>query len=267
MVKLIDTQHCSAELSDLVKKAQKEIILVSPYLQISPRFLDLLKEASLRNISITLIYRDDKLKEKDSKQLSEQKSKFNGLNVKIAALENLHAKCYLNESKAIITSMNLYQFSQENNIEFGVRVLKESDPELYDEVYTEIQRIYKISQFDREIPVAPVVAAAAQSKGSKIKSSKSAVQSDSESKSSSKNNFADLIPFFSNQDCYCIRCKSKFEDKFDKPLCKKCYSSWTRYKNEDFAEKYCFSCGEENETTFAKPICRKCYRSKVKSKK
>ena len=33
--------------------------------------------------------------------------------------KNLHAKCYLNEKKMIITSMNLYEFSQVNNREMA----------------------------------------------------------------------------------------------------------------------------------------------------
>ncbi len=49
--------------------------------------------------------------------------------------QNLHAKCYLNEKAAIITSMNLYDFSQVNNNEMGVytkleHVSLKSHPEL-----------------------------------------------------------------------------------------------------------------------------------------
>ncbi|MBZ3936201.1 phospholipase D family protein [Methanimicrococcus blatticola] len=264
MVKLLDTSHCSAELSDLVKKANKEIILVSPYLQISPRLLDLLKEASSRNISITLIYRNDKSTEKNSEQLNEQKNKLSGPNVKIVSLENLHAKCYLNESTAIITSMNLYQYSQENNIEFGVQIQKEYDSDLYNEVYNEIQRIYRISQLgisqnnDPKVVQEPNPPSSKKQKTSSTKAIPPA---------SDKNSFLDLIADFifgPDQKCYCIRCGTIIEGDPDKPFCKKCYSSWARFKNEDFAEKYCFSCGEEKETTYAKPICRKCYKSKVK---
>ncbi len=33
-------------------------------------------------------------------------------NCKVYCFENLHTKCYLNENTAIITSMNLYDYSQ-----------------------------------------------------------------------------------------------------------------------------------------------------------
>lgn len=41
-------------------------------------------------------------------------------NVEILHEKRLHAKYYASESKAILTSMNLYGFSQNNNIEAGI---------------------------------------------------------------------------------------------------------------------------------------------------
>jgi len=58
----------------------------------------------------------------------------------------LHAKCYINESQAIVTSMNLYAYSQENNEEMGILVFKEDDPDLYQEIYAEAQRLLTISE-------------------------------------------------------------------------------------------------------------------------
>lgn len=40
--------------------------------------------------------------------------------VEIRYQENLHAKYYANEKHSILTSMNLYDYSLENNIEFGI---------------------------------------------------------------------------------------------------------------------------------------------------
>ncbi len=41
-------------------------------------------------------------------------------NIQIRYERRLHAKYYSNESSAILTSMNLYTYSQDNNIEAGV---------------------------------------------------------------------------------------------------------------------------------------------------
>lgn len=51
----------------------------------------------------------------------------------------------MNEELAIITSLNLYEFSQINNNEMGVLIRREEDGELYRETYDEAQRIIRIS--------------------------------------------------------------------------------------------------------------------------
>ena len=60
-------------------------------------------------------------------------------------IADLHAKCYLNEELCIITSLNLYEFSQINNNEMGVLIRRSEDAELYKEAYEEAQRIIRIS--------------------------------------------------------------------------------------------------------------------------
>jgi superfamily II DNA helicase RecQ len=67
-------------------------------------------------------------------------------NAKIFALDNLHAKCYINQDTAIITSLNLYQYSQQNNIEMGIKIEKKSDPELYNAIYAEVETILSQSK-------------------------------------------------------------------------------------------------------------------------
>jgi phosphatidylserine/phosphatidylglycerophosphate/cardiolipin synthase-like enzyme len=51
----------------------------------------------------------------------------------------------MNEELAIITSLNLYEFSQINNNEMGVLIRRDGDAELYKDAYEEAQRIIRIS--------------------------------------------------------------------------------------------------------------------------
>lgn len=46
----------------------------------------------------------------------------------------------------IITSLNLYEFSQINNNEMGVLIQRSDDAELYKDAYEEAQRIIRISE-------------------------------------------------------------------------------------------------------------------------
>ena len=66
--------------------------------------------------------------------------------IKLLFHKDLHAKCYFNEKEAIITSMNLYMFSQQNNVEMGIYITKEKDEELYRQVATEVDRIKRGSE-------------------------------------------------------------------------------------------------------------------------
>ena len=49
--------------------------------------------------------------------------------IRTSFCKNLHAKC-LNEEMCIVTSLNLYEFSQVNNNEMGVLILRSDDGEL-----------------------------------------------------------------------------------------------------------------------------------------
>lgn len=61
-----------------------------------------------------------------------------GDRIKILIRNNLHAKCFLNEKSAVVTSMNLYDYSMINNIEFGVYFEKDSNSENFKAIYEEI---------------------------------------------------------------------------------------------------------------------------------
>ena len=65
--------------------------------------------------------------------------------IRTSFCKNLHAKCYLNEETCIITSLNLYEFSQVNNNEMGVLVKRSEDDALYRDAYEEAQRIIRVS--------------------------------------------------------------------------------------------------------------------------
>lgn len=52
----------------------------------------------------------------------------------------------MNEELCIVTSLNLYEFSQVNNNEMGVLIRRSEDSELYRDAYEESQRIIRISE-------------------------------------------------------------------------------------------------------------------------
>lgn len=234
MAKFLDTTGVSYHLQQLINQAQDTLILISPYLKINERLRQSLDDKDRMKIDIRVVYGKNELQ---PDQINWLKSlKF----VRTSFCENLHAKCYVNESEAIITSMNLYEFSQVNNQEMGVYVTKADDPQLYDEVYNEARRLIRISDEVR-LSVEKII-----EPESKVIDEKSDKKSDTKAVNGEKG--------------FCIRCKKEIAFNPSVPYCVECYKSWKKYGNFSYEEKYCHHCGKDNASTINKPMCLDCYK-------
>ena len=138
MAKFLDTTGVSYHLQQLINKATERLILISPFLKINERIKQSLEDKNRLKIDIRVIYGKNELQPDENNWLKSQTS------IRSSFCKDLHAKCYLNESEAIITSMNLYEFSQVNNNEMGIYVVKETDPVLYNEIYEEVKRLIRV---------------------------------------------------------------------------------------------------------------------------
>jgi phosphatidylserine/phosphatidylglycerophosphate/cardiolipin synthase-like enzyme len=141
MAKFLNTKKAVSEIEDLIRNAEARLILISPYLKLSKDFKELLKYRNSKDKITTVIFGKQELNPHEMKFLQ-------GLRFVILKYnEDLHAKCYLNDDKMIITSLNLYEFSMNNNKEMGVLVdlNDESDKELFEEAYKEIDFIDETS--------------------------------------------------------------------------------------------------------------------------
>lgn len=140
MAKFLNTTGVSYHLEELIKNTKDKIVLISPYLQFHKRVKDHLENLNIQKRDIRIIYRENKLQFEENNWLESQ------IGIRTSLCNSLHAKCYINENEAIVTSMNLYSFSQQNNDEMGIHVTKENDTELYNDIYEEVQRLLTISE-------------------------------------------------------------------------------------------------------------------------
>ena len=233
MAEFLTTTGISYNLEELIKNSDEKLFLVSPYLQIAGSLKHLIAERDLRKIDIRVVYRkDNKINAEDMSFLQELTS------VKISACENLHAKCYLNENTAIIASMNLYQYSQQNNREMGIKVEKDKEPNLYDDIFKEVMVILQTSQ-QPEFSVK------------KLKKDAFTASKKVPKKINKKPQKKDMG--------FCIRCGNDLKFNPEKPLCYKCFKSWEKYNNPTYKEKICHACGSKYSSTVAKPVCYACY--------
>ncbi len=140
MAKFLNTTGISYHLEELIKATSDRLILISPYLQFHSRIKDHIHNLHIQKKDIRIVYRESKLKPEENNWLESQ------IGIRTSIISSLHAKCYLNEKEAIVTSMNLYSFSQQNNDEMGILVTKDDDPTLYDDIFKEAMRLLTISE-------------------------------------------------------------------------------------------------------------------------
>jgi len=147
MLKILTTSGLSNKIEEIISEAKDYIVLVTPYLRMTQSLMGRLIQADEKNIKILILYGKNEISD-------EQKESFKKLsNCNLYFLKDLHAKCYLNESCGIISSLNLYEYSQINNWDLGVYYDTE-DTRQQDQLYKEIDLMFdnavvKIEKFPR----------------------------------------------------------------------------------------------------------------------
>ena len=234
MAEFLTTSGITFHLEGLVKAANEKLILISPFLKVNERLRQILDDKDREKIDIRVVYGKNELQPEENNWLKSKAS------VRLSFCKNLHAKCFLNESEALITSMNLYEFSQVNNEEMGVLVKKAEDPALYANVYEEAMRLIRVSDEVR-VTVEKVVPPEAGT-GAKVRR---------------KGRTQATAP----ESGFCVRCQQTLKADPTHPYCKDCYTMWKQYKNADYGEKYCHLCGNSANSSMNKPTCYNCYKS------
>ena len=222
MAKFLDTTGVSNELAQIIKSAKEKLILISPFLQISDRFKEMLEDQDRMKLDIRIIYGKSELQPQESNWLKSLKS------VRTSICKNLHAKCYLNEKESLISSMNFYEFSQMNNNEMGIVVYKSEDSQLYNDINEEARRLIRVSE-EIKVTVEKVIPKEELSK---------------------------------NGEGHCIRCGTSLEINPEHPYCLNDYQKWKEFEDKKYVEKtgFCHICGKPNASSMEKPSCIGCYK-------
>jgi hypothetical protein len=234
MAKFINTRKAVSEIEDLIKNAGEKLILVSPYLKLSKDFKELLTYRNSKDRITTVIFGKQELNPDEMKFLQ-------GLRFVILKYnEDLHAKCYVNDDKMVITSLNLYEFSMANNKEMGVLIDKNdpTDTQLFEDAFKEVDYINETSQkFELHAP--------------KVQNNYKANET--------KANYSKTSPKSSNGMGFCIRTGVQIPFDVEKPFSYDAFKKWNEYGDPDYPEKFCHFSGEPSngETSASHPILKK----------
>jgi hypothetical protein len=109
-MELIQPAEISGKIMTLVDSAEKAIVIVSPYNKLWNKFNNRIEKAKAKGVNIEWYIRKD---------VDGNCQEVERLGIRPIEIENLHCKIYLNDSKAIITSMNLHYYSDTNSIDIG----------------------------------------------------------------------------------------------------------------------------------------------------
>ena len=116
-MKIIPPHKVTAQLLDIIHEAEKELILVSPYVDFTSwqKPVTAIKSAISRGVKVTFYIRSNQ-------ESQASRDYVQRLGLTPVLVENLHAKMYLSEKDGILTSMNLLRYSDSNSIEIGTQI-------------------------------------------------------------------------------------------------------------------------------------------------
>ena len=234
MAKFLPRKGIVYNLDKIIDEAAEELILISPYIKADDETKSRIEKSTRRGTRIDVIYG----KSQSERNLGNVKTTFGIPGITVHFLKDLHAKCYLNEKEALVTSMNLHEFSQEHNDEMGILVSKREDSVLYEAIYQDAKRLLQAAS--GETSTTSASKPKQKNAETRVQIRRTAVKKPSRG--------------------YCIRCKAGVDADPEKPYCTDCYRTWRRYSDPDYEDNYCHICGQDHAATMLKPLCRSCYK-------
>lgn len=265
MAQFITGDKLNAAIVDIIEESYIGILLASPYIKLHPRIKDaLLKKIEQPDISITILF--GKNGNALHKSINQEDFIFlkNFPNIKIFHEERLHAKFYSNEEKFILSSMNLYDFSQNNNIEFGVVEKKKlffrnemdsSADEFIGNILKNADILFeRIPEYDKGMMGLTRKYKESQTEVDKL----SNLLFKQKPTTSTKNS--------EEKKGFCIRTGKPIPFNIKLPYSDLAFQTWSKFGDDQYPEKYCHFSGEESngETCMARPILKKNWKEAMK---
>ena len=260
-VRIYTDNEITGQVLRVINEAKSQLAIVSPYVDRVPHVEQAILRAKNNGARVVVFVR------KDGSILGGSNSQdaidwFKSNNVEVVGVPNLHAKYYMNDTEAVVTSMNLLKSSWSGSLELGFLVDGSAHLQLVEYLRNTLRVISNVPQPAFATPQKP---SRAKPEPSRIDRSRPTKKMDSAS-TNNKGFFGSLLgavkEILAMDAEYCIRCGeqlSEYDADVGNVLCRTDYKAWAKYKNPDYEENYCVTCGERRRTTYAKPQCESCF--------
>jgi len=222
---VLTTPEISSKIINIIDDSNNYCLIITPYLKSWLHLQNCLKTASDNKKRIIFFFRDNQSENIEIKEF------YNKYKFDIVFITDLHAKIYLNEKEALITSMNLYDASQLKNYEIGVLLRNKKIIDNHVKTYI-INQIYNTGKNDQLT-----------------------LKSEGISYKLLENNL-----FFEKNIDYCVYCGEPKKQIFSKKgikflYCDKCHKIINIFNKSNL--HFCNICGNKsNENS----LCTECYR-------
>ena len=276
-------------LEHLIEDADNYLYLICPYFHLHEKLkVELKDKKDQPQLKIIVMFG----KNEEGIHKSLRKEDFDFLrtfpNIEIRYEPKLHAKYYASEDRAIITSLNLLQYSHDHNIEIGVVMdvkgflgdigdLVSSGNSAERDSYLYFEKVIKNSELKyQRVPVFEKALLGFKSEYKKSEEKVNLLDEIYRSASPSPVGYkwgnhqpAEVHERYkpeSNQAAqkagYCIHTGEEIPFNLKKPYTRMAFSTWSQFSNPDYAERFCHYSGEPSngDTSFANPVLRKNWR-------
>ena len=282
----------SDTIYDTLFKAEKELIIISPYIQLGDYLKDNIFKQHLHNSKLHILIgfgKNEHNKERSFKR-GEIEYFLNFPNITIVYIPELHGKYYANEKQSVITSMNLLDYSLINNVEFGVLAEKALTDLVNKNNFFETSKNTIMSVLDSGYTIfakrpnynKKFLGLAKDYVGSTVHLDlvdnmlvnrevkpiryssfvpENYVNAEKRQRTEREPAPEKVVQKEAPQEKkgHCIRCNTEIPLNPLMPLCDSCYPIWAKFGNRFYEENYCHCCGEERKVTVATPLCYSCY--------
>jgi phosphatidylserine/phosphatidylglycerophosphate/cardiolipin synthase-like enzyme len=148
-IRLLNTTELNLEIENMFKSEHRFIFILSPYLDLNKKIQTILANSSAK---VIILYREIKNNQKNQTQIKKIEDFRTSMpKIQFYCIPNFHSKIYITSGALIITSLNLYEFSQINNFELGVILKETSYNKIILKLYEELQTLFKMNDLDIDI--------------------------------------------------------------------------------------------------------------------
>ena len=251
MAKFIEGTSLNNEINRIFREAQEELLLISPYIKLHHRYKKEL-EGKLDNpkLAITVVFGKNEGDLSKSLNLNDLEFFIGFPNVKICYEPRLHAKYYSNEVTAVLSSMNLYDFSQDQNIEagvlleyslFGINTLDQHSNEYFHKVANQSEVIFeKMPQYETKFGGLQKKYVSSEIKVNKLeeyfKIRLKEEVTETPQKAATSQPVPASEPKAKSSTGFCIRTGVAIPFNPERPMNYEAYKKWARYEDENYSE-------------------------------